>query len=121
MIVRTFSKAWGLAGLRVGYLIAPDSQYATTIRNSSGPFPVSAVSLETARRALADYQPQMKSNLMSVRSIRGLVTDLITACGGKPFPSQGNFVLAEFPDAELRFRAAQNRHRRGAQTGQRRA
>ena len=100
MIVRTFSKAWGLAGLRVGYLIAPNAQYATTIRNSSGPFPVSAVSLETARRALADYQPQMKSNLASVRSIRGLVTDLITSCGGKPFPSQGNFVLAEFTDAE---------------------
>ena len=100
MIVRTFSKAWGLAGLRVGYLIAPTAQYATTIRNASGPFPVSAVSLETARRALADYQPQMKSNLAAIGSIRGLVTDLITACGGKPFPSQGNFVLAEFPDTE---------------------
>ena len=100
MIVRTFSKAWGLAGLRVGYLIAPTTQYAATIRNASGPFPVSAVSLETARRALADYKPQMKSNLATIGSIRGLVTDLITACGGKPFPSQGNFVLAEFPDAE---------------------
>ena len=99
MIVRTFSKAWGLAGLRVGYLIAPTADYATTIRNASGPFPVSAVSLETARRALADYQPQMKSNLEAVRTIRGLVTDLITACGGKPMPSQGNFVLAEFPQS----------------------
>ena len=100
MIVRTFSKAWGLAGLRVGYLIAPTVEYATSIRNTSGPFPVSAVSLETARRALTDYQPQMKSNLAAVRSIRKLVNDLITSCSGKPLPSQGNFVLAEFPDAE---------------------
>ena len=32
--VRTFSKAWGLAGLRVGYLIAPTAELATTLRNA---------------------------------------------------------------------------------------
>ena len=100
MIVRTFSKAWGLAGLRVGYLIAPNAEYATTIRNASGPFPVSAVSLETARRALSDYQSQMNANVTAIRTIRGLVTNLVSACGGKPFPSQGNFVLAEFDDTD---------------------
>lgn len=100
MIVRTFSKAWGLAGLRVGYLIAPDAEFAATIRNASGPFPVSAVSLETARRSLSDYKSQMQTNVGIVKTMRGLVTDLVTGCGGKPFPSQGNFVLAEFDDAD---------------------
>lgn len=100
MIVRTFSKAWGLAGLRVGYLIAPDAGFAATIRNAAGPFPVSAVSLETARRSLADYKPQMQTNVETIKTMRRLVTDLIAAGGGKPFPSQGNFVLAEFEDAD---------------------
>jgi imidazoleglycerol phosphate dehydratase HisB/histidinol-phosphate/aromatic aminotransferase/cobyric acid decarboxylase-like protein len=100
MIVRTFSKAWGLAGLRVGYLIAPDSEFAATIRNASGPFPVSAVSLETARRSLADYRHEMLDNVAMVKIMRGLVGDLIKFCGGKPFPSQGNFVFAEFENSE---------------------
>ncbi len=100
MIVRTFSKAWGLAGLRVGYLIAPDAEFASTIRNASGPFPVSAVSLETARRSLARYQTQMQNNVAVVKTMRGLVSELVTHCGGKPLPSQGNFVLAEFDDAD---------------------
>ena len=100
MIVRTFSKAWGLAGLRVGYLIAPSAEFATTARNASGPFPVSAVSLETARRSLANYQLQMQANVAAIKSMRVLVSELVTACGGKSFPSEGNFVLAEFDDAD---------------------
>lgn len=100
MIVRTFSKAWGLAGMRVGYLIAPDAASATKIRDASGPFPVAAVSLETARRALSQYKPQMTVNVQRIKTIRGLVHNLVAACGGKPFDSQGNFVLAQFDDAE---------------------
>lgn len=100
MIVRTFSKAWGLAGLRVGYLIAPDAAFAARVRNASGPFPVSAVSLETARRALDGYHPEMAANVQRIKTMRKLVSNLITACGGTALPSQGNFVLAEFPDAD---------------------
>ncbi len=100
MIVRTFSKAWGLAGLRVGYLIAPDAEFAETIRNASGPFPVSAVSLETARRAMTQYQQAMATNVSTIRTMRSLVDQLVTGCGGKPHSSQGNFILAEFDDAD---------------------
>ncbi len=101
MIVRTFSKAWGLAGLRVGYLIAPDAEFASLIRNASGPFPVSAVSLETARRALSDYRAEMLANVAKIKLMRDLVARLIEDCGGKAFPSQGNFVLGEFADSDL--------------------
>jgi len=99
-IVRTFSKALGLAGLRVGYLIASDSAYAKTIRDSTGPFPVSSVSLETARRALDQYADQITSNVAQIRSNRKLLEQTIAACGGTAIPSQGNFVLSSFPDAE---------------------
>ena len=99
-IVRTFSKAIGLAGLRVGYLIANDKDYATTIRNSSGPFPVSSVSLETARRAIETYADRMKSNIDQIRSNRRLLEQVIAKCGAETLPSQGNFVLGKFSDAE---------------------
>ena len=99
-IVRTFSKAIGLAGMRVGYLIASDANYATTIRDASGPYPVSCLSLETARRAIEDHVDQMASNVSQIKSIRGLLDDIIIRCGGKTIPSQGNFILAEFENAE---------------------
>ena len=99
IIVRTFSKAWGLAGLRVGYLVAPNVEYATQIRNASGPFPVSAVSLEIARRSLTDHEMQMTTNVKFVKTIRALLSDSLEQCGAIVIPSQGNFLLAQFPDA----------------------
>lgn len=99
-IVRTFSKAIGLAGLRVGYLIASDKGYATTIRNGSGPFPVSSVSLETARIAIETYADRMQSNIAQIRSNRRLLEQVIAKCGAETLPSQGNFVLGKFSDAE---------------------
>jgi len=99
-IVRTFSKALGLAGMRVGYLIASDAGYATTIRDSSGPFPVSSVSLETSRRAIESYSESMASNIAQIRSNRQLLEQTLSKCGAEALPSQGNFVLAKFSDAE---------------------
>ena len=100
MIVRTFSKAWGLAGLRVGFLIAPDTEFATAIRNATGPYPVSAVSLETARTALERFKPQMIESVDRIKKIRALMFDLLTACKGRPIPSGGNYLLTEFLDAD---------------------
>ncbi len=100
MILRTLSKAWGLAGLRVGYLIAPDAQMATIIRDAAGPFPVSAVSLETARIAMTDHQPTMRANIDRIKAFRSQLADLLKEGGGQPLPSEGNFLLCEFEDAE---------------------
>ncbi len=100
MILRTLSKAWGLAGLRVGYLIAPDEATATKIRDAAGPFPVSAVSLETARIAMTDHQPTMRTNIERIKAFRSQLAALLEECGGKPLPSAGNFLLCEFPNAE---------------------
>ena len=99
-MVRTFSKALGLAGLRVGYLIASDADYATTIRDANGPYPVSSLSLGTARRAIEDYAQPMRNNIDRIKSIRTLLDQMIVACGGVTIPSQGNFLLASFEKAE---------------------
>lgn len=99
-IIRTFSKAWGLAGLRVGYLISPDADYAKMIRDASGPFPVSAVSLETARMAITQYETAMQSGLSMVRQLRSILMSVIEDCGATAIPSGGNFILAKFDDAD---------------------
>ena len=100
MILRTMSKAWGLAGLRVGYLIAPDAATATKIRDAAGPFTVSAVSLETARIAMTDHQPTMQTNIERIKAFRWRLSALLEECGGKPLPSAGNFLLCDFPNAD---------------------
>ena len=99
-IIRTFSKAWGLAGLRVGYLIAPSAEYASMIRDTAGPFPVSAVSLETARTAIAEYETDMQSGLAMVRKLRSILMTVLDDCGATAIPSGGNFILAQFEDAD---------------------
>ncbi|MEM7453133.1 MAG: imidazoleglycerol-phosphate dehydratase HisB [Planctomycetota bacterium] len=99
LIVRTFSKAWGLAGLRIGYLIAPDKETADLIRAVPGPYPVSGLSIAIAGRAMADCEATMRRNVEQIRKIRSLVTCLIDSAGGKPLQSGGNFVLGEFEDA----------------------
>jgi imidazoleglycerol phosphate dehydratase HisB/histidinol-phosphate/aromatic aminotransferase/cobyric acid decarboxylase-like protein len=99
-IVRTFSKAWGLAGQRVGYLITPTVELGTALRDLAGPFPVSGWSLELARRSLAGYLDKMRANVLQVARVRSLLTDLLADCGAAAIPSEGNFVLAEFADSD---------------------
>lgn len=100
VIIRTFSKAWGLAGLRVGYLLAPSVEFANTMRNASGPFPVSAVSLELARLSLVEFQNSMQHNAAQIKKFRELLIDLVIQCGGTPIETQGNFVLVKFQEAD---------------------
>ena len=53
VVLRTFSKAWGLAGLRVGYLIAEDPAVAEAVRKTYVPFSVSMLAQAAAVAALA--------------------------------------------------------------------
>ena len=99
VVLRTFSKAFGLAGLRVGYLIAPDAETAATYRAAAGPFPVSGVSIALAIKALQQTE-RMASNVKAICEYRKLLVDLIQQCGGDPMPGQGNFVLAKFENPD---------------------
>ncbi|MBU0956999.1 MAG: aminotransferase class I/II-fold pyridoxal phosphate-dependent enzyme, partial [Spirochaetes bacterium] len=51
-VVGTFSKAWGLAGLRVGWVIAPDAVSARCLRAAGGPYPASGPAIAAASFAL---------------------------------------------------------------------
>jgi histidinol-phosphate aminotransferase len=97
MMVRTFSKALGLAGLRVGYAVAPEP-VIRMLRTAGGPYPVSPVSLAAASAALDDDE-RLTATVARVRTERAELADLLTRLGATPLPTQANFVTADFSSA----------------------
>ncbi len=97
LVLRTFSKALGLAGLRVGYALGPE-RVIGWMRAAGGPYPVSSLSLRVVAAALeADPEPA-RAFVDQIRRERRDLEELIAALGGEPVPSQANFVCARFED-----------------------
>ncbi len=93
-IARTFSKAYGLAGARVGYLLGPAGLCRTLLAIKDA-YNVSAAAQTAARAALRD-RDWAEAMWKSVRSRRArLITGLALIPGLEPFPSQANFVLVD--------------------------
>lgn len=100
VVVRTFSKAWGLAGCRVGYALGP-APITRALRAAGGPFPVSAPSLAVAAALLAKGQDARDAFVRRIREERRLLHDQLASSGGRPRKSEGNFVFAELGDRSL--------------------
>lgn len=98
VIVRTFSKAFGMAALRVGYAAGPAATI-NAIRAVGSPFPCSAFSLAAADAVLDLPADAVESRIARVRTERAELTTLLGDLGVTALPSQANFVLARFPDA----------------------
>jgi len=98
VLVRTFSKAMGLAGLRVGYAIAP-LEVARWMRTVGGPYPVSAPSLALAGASIED-EPGRDAVIGRIRLERDQLAGLLTNLGAAPLPSQGNFIAVRVADPE---------------------
>jgi histidinol-phosphate aminotransferase len=96
VVLRTFSKVYGLAGLRVGYGLArPDLvEYLDRVR---APFNVNHVAQAAAAAALGDAEHVAKSRALVLEQRPALAAGLVEL-GAAVVPSQGNFVLAEFPN-----------------------
>jgi histidinol-phosphate aminotransferase len=98
VIVRTLSKAWGLAGLRVGYAVGPEA-LISRVRSASGPYPVSGASLAIAAAWLERGETFMRETVGITRRERTALRTLLGDLGVQTVASQANFVLARFPDA----------------------
>lgn len=91
-LLRTFSKAFGLAGLRVGYLIAP--QHVTEVlRKVRMPFSVNRLAQIAAKAALEDLNYMRKCVRLIVRDRERLSSALAERF--RTFPSEANFVLVD--------------------------
>ena len=93
--VRTFSKAWGLAGCRVGYAVA-SPEVATLLRNVGSPFPVAGLSLAAVRAQMSTGDAALAEHVEAVRVGRGRLTETLNRLGIETHPAQGNFVLGDF-------------------------
>lgn len=99
--VNSFSKTYGLAGLRVGYCYAP-LRISNYMRKICKPFLLSSLALEGAIAALEDVE-FVQSTMDLVRKEREFVLRGLSALHIKYWPTQGNFVMIQppIPDMEL--------------------
>jgi len=90
VITRTFSKAYGLAGLRVGYALAHAS-VADVMNRVRQPFNVNSIALTAARAALDDMEFVARSYAENLQGLRHL-EEGSRALGLDYIPSHGNFI-----------------------------
>jgi histidinol-phosphate aminotransferase len=100
-VLRTFSKAYGLAGFRVGYLVAPEP-IATAARKCSLPFGVSQVAQDAAIASL-DAEAELLARVDELVGERARVCAGLAASGWEIPDAQGNFVWLGLGDATLEF------------------
>ena len=97
IVMRTFSKSYSLAGLRVGYCVGPkdliDAMYK--VKDS---YNVDAIAQAVATAAAKD-QRWMKANVAKVRKTRKRFTQELEKRGWDVIPSESNFVFAKPPPA----------------------
>lgn len=95
---RTLSKAWGLAGLRVGYAFGPPAVIAT-LRAAGNPYTVSGPSLFLAADRLEHAQEASGAFCARVRAQRDALTASLVTLGLDAQRSQANYVFARTPHA----------------------
>jgi histidinol-phosphate aminotransferase len=104
VVLRTFSKAYGLAGLRVGYAVAPP-ELAEAIRKCALPFGVSQVAQAAAVASLESETHLFARVAELVRERERVVSNLREDCWTVP-DAQGNFVWLALGDRTMEFAAA---------------
>lgn len=100
IILRTFSKAWGLAGIRLGYCAA-DPAVVSYLHRIKAPYNLNSASAALAQEAMAltDFLP------LTVQAIAGERARVAGVLGGRPcvvhvYPSEANFLLVEFRESQ---------------------
>jgi histidinol-phosphate aminotransferase len=93
IVARTFSKAYGLASLRIG-MLAGDARLIGFLRKVSSPYNVNGVALAVLPEALAD-QAYIDWYVMQVHEGRERVLTALEELGVRTWPSAANFVLMD--------------------------
>lgn len=100
LLIRTFSKAWGLAGLRVGYAIG-NTRTINILSRVQLPYAISTLSEELACDALSQ-RAFLRRTVTHARVERKRLARELSKRGFRVFPSEGNFLLTYPPlDGEL--------------------
>ena len=97
VILRTFSKSFGLAGIRLGYGIMPEF-LADRLRAVHMPFSVNLLAEAAGMAALAD-KVFYAETLRATREGRAFLAGELAALGCRVYPSEANFLMFQLPDA----------------------
>ncbi len=98
LITRTFSKVYGLAGLRVGYAVG-SAEVADLLNRVRQPFNVNSISLAAATAALGDHEFVRRSYELNLAGMDQLTAGF-KKLGLVTIPSYGNFVTFKVSDAK---------------------
>ena len=93
IVLRTLSKAFGIAGARVGYAMA-HSDLIAAIDGIRPPGSISSVSVDLGLAAL-QHPDKMEETVAAVTSLRAELATALEGLGLRSLPSQTNFVLCE--------------------------
>jgi histidinol-phosphate aminotransferase len=104
VVMRTFAKAYGLAGFRVGYLVAP-AEIAGAVRACALPFGVSSVA-QAAAVASLDAEGELMGRVEALVAERERVVAELRLQGWSVPDAQGNFVWLALGDRSTEFAAA---------------
>lgn len=102
VMLRTFSKIYGLSALRIGWMFAP-ANIIDVINRIRGPFNVSNPAIVAAAAAVHDVEFTAKAKEFNNKWLKWLGAEL-AGLGLKVHPSIGNFILVEF--AKEKYTAA---------------
>lgn len=94
VVLRTFSKAWGLAGIRVGYAVAQE-EIISYLNKIKLPYNLNRISSKLALQALRQYPKMLQFRDTILKERKKLAKDL-TDLGCKVFPSEANFLLVSY-------------------------
>lgn len=103
IIIRTFSKAWGLAGIRLGYIISNEHniQHLATYRNA---YSVNAVALAIGLHAL-DQQDELKVQVERILEQKSNLTYQFERAGITVHATETNFIVVDIPDQHSVYQA----------------
>ena len=106
-VMRTFAKAYGMAGLRVGYVVAT-APIAAAVRACALPFGVSSIAQAAAVAAL-DHEPALFERVDALVTERDRVVTTLRQQGWTVPEAQGNFVWLGLGESTSAFAAAADR------------
>ncbi|MBI4418017.1 MAG: histidinol-phosphate transaminase, partial [Ignavibacteriales bacterium] len=109
VVLRTLSKAWGLAGIRLGYAIA-NEQIVSYLLKIKSPYNINALTSEYALKALDNWETVERTVSLVIKERNRLSKELsglreVTAV----FPSRANFLLVRFADGYSVYNELANR------------
>jgi len=95
IIIRTFSKAYGMGGLRLGYAVS-NKEIMKSLLKACSPYSVNTVAMIAASAAIDDVD-YVKWYVGEVKEAKPLLYEALKKLKIKTYPTSGNFLIAKFP------------------------